>query len=129
MHVKGHLMGLVARQMVLEVVLASALAVVTAGSEVAVFGLMVGLFAGAFLVGRADLDADQALIRGLALRSGLVHAALGALGEGLFMVFWSPFGGLHLVITAVVFTSVLLGVMAGVLSLVGLNVGAYTRKS
>jgi hypothetical protein len=123
----GRFVGLVARQIALEVLLVGLLAVVTAGSAVAVFGLVVGLFAGAFLAGRADLEKDQALIRGLALRSGLAHAAVGALGEGFVMIFWSPLFSPHLLIAAVVTTGLFLGIMAGVLTLVGLNVGAYAR--
>ncbi len=121
-------MPLLARQVLLELALGGVLWLVPGGRAILGLAPAIGMFAGAWLAGRAGVEPDRRLIRRLALGSGLAHATLGATAEGVAEAGWAVWGDPTYTLGAAAVTAIVLGAMAWVLTLAGLDLGAYTKR-
>ncbi len=105
---------LLGSQVVLEAALLGLFWVVPGGRAVLGIAPVLGLFGGAFATGRGGIGPDRGLIRRLALISGLVHAAVGlAIALSLGQAWFLP---------------VVLGGMAWVLSIAGVDFGLFSGR-
>jgi len=121
------LLALLSAQVALEVVLVLLVWLASGGRTLLVLAPMAAMFTAALVVGHTLVEPEPTVIRSLALRSGLIHAAVGAAAELGIVLAWSPWGNSVRSVVAVVFTAALLGIMAGVLTQTGLSVAAVSK--